>query len=1125
MYGGNNQGGEVETTNINLNTGYIYNIYGGGNLAPVGTTNVNLENITVGGQLYGGGNQAAVYNNTNLEMKEIEVLGSVFGGGNAGIVGNNTNVYLSSSNVFGSVYAGGNGASAVVANNALLTIDGTSDIKKHVFGGGNAAATGTEFSNSSISLVNVAGASIGGNIYGGANTSVVYGNTKLNIGYDTIENNQNLIKGDIYIRGTVLGGGEANASGSLNYDYSFISVTIGIDIKINGNGHNNFDIDGSIFGSGNASSTTGYSYIDIENYGSADDIKTNVSLQRADKVTISNSHMELLGAADRTNEYVDELFTISRVDELKAKNNTVLYLKTGANLLKHYVSAVDIGNNEVLGTVIIDDENKQVVKNVDNRIYIVGSTLAVLNIATNENISAFGEVDGMSFFGLYEYDRDGKIETAMYDASYDYGSSISSNELYYFNDGSYVLGLHEPNHDITVDGFYSNYENEDISGEVQVKYIEPTPEDSNYYMWTIGEQTQSYVIDNLQASKYVTLGTEELSLIRHSSPNTTFSVVGFNYNDLNPEVNLLPKDEIPRIAATSEEADNNMSLVMETTVSGWSNSGSTTFMSNGDTPFSGTIDYKSENSSAYPTFQFYLYHSKNLATTGSMGQAIITLLAVTPVNDLSNEVERINIVINLSRRLFNTNDYEAAITPGKQYELFASKDVDITTTSSFSAYYSLFVDKDASTFYKNGYYRTLVSDFAFPEKTKITMIDYINHDDPKYYYYVVSSSDYQSSLSEFSTNGEVTYNLSKFIRMGSVSENNNYDDENYNSIYYDEELDMAHEEFIFIVDFSESGLTENVTDKSFLIELRDGNHQTRTSVLGPEQGLMKYNLYYNKNAIIDVQGELSATDIYPGDSVNLTVETNFVQQTVNSKTIYDTSYFDNQLGIKISILDENGATVTSASLLGVTYNIDEVAHHPRTDGTVRLNIADRVANVASRIRIDTTDSLAPGNYTMKVESFGSPDGIYYGLVSSDHVEIPFTVLDTVYGLSVNLNEKLVIIDSKTGHTLNNNNALVLNCKYNSSLANPNIRVSLQRRNYATIYSTDYELVDLKDFITNDYNVTSKEFEYMLSTNPVDNTSIFMYLKDNLMTGTYRLVFSIYDNNSYIGEVYQNIIIK
>ena len=124
--------------------------------------------------------------------------------------------------------------------------------------------------NNSTGLVNIVGATIGGNVYGGANTSVLYGETTVNIGSAAVDNT-NLFKSNISIGGTVFGGGEANASGSENYDYSFISITKGIKINIDGSGYDIFDISGSIFGSGNASSTTGYSYIDIKNYGTSTD--------------------------------------------------------------------------------------------------------------------------------------------------------------------------------------------------------------------------------------------------------------------------------------------------------------------------------------------------------------------------------------------------------------------------------------------------------------------------------------------------------------------------------------------------------------------------------------------------------------------------------------------------------------------------------------------------------------------------------------------------------------------------------------------------------------------------------------------------------------------------------------
>ena len=105
--------------------------------------------------------------------------------------------------------------------------------------------------------------------------------------------------------------------------YIFCKSRKGININIDASEHQVFIINGSIFGSGNASSTSGYSYININNYGTQNDVKRNISIQRANIVTLNNSYMELSGATDRTNEYSNVLFTLSRIDELKIVVNGV----------------------------------------------------------------------------------------------------------------------------------------------------------------------------------------------------------------------------------------------------------------------------------------------------------------------------------------------------------------------------------------------------------------------------------------------------------------------------------------------------------------------------------------------------------------------------------------------------------------------------------------------------------------------------------------------------------------------------------------------------------------------------------------------------------------------------------
>ena len=877
VYGGGNAA--LTNGNVNLiinNSNITDSIYGAGNgldsIVPGdetgkdnpakvnGNTNLTITNTTAN-NVYGGGNLGFVNKSTYVKLDSSTVTDSIYGGGNAAVVLNNTYLYVTNSKVLDSVYAGGNGVKAIVEGNTNLDIDNNSEITNHVFGGGNAAQTGTKEKNSSTGIVNIVGAIIGKNVYGGANTSVLYGETTVNIG-SKVSLNKKLISSDIKISGTVFGGGEANAAGSEIYDFSFISVTKGIKINIDADSHQVFLINGSIFGSGNASSTSGYSYININNYGTIDSVKRNVSIQRASVVTLNNSYILLSGAKDRTNEYSDVLFTLSRIDELKLKNSSSLYLETGANLVKKFVSAVDVNGKEEKATVTIDNDNNTFTRNTNNRIYMLEGKN--LNIAKNENVTEYGEVIGMTFFGMFSLDRNKNIITALY-GDFDLNEVISSGDIYYFTNGSYVLGKHTTNHDITKDGFYSNYGSEE-GNSVVIKYIEPTPQDTQFYMWTIGEVVASYDV-TLTASKYSTLGAQEVPLINHTDNNTTFSILGVNFSNLDENVKLVDYKDIPRVAKTSEEADTVFGLNMKNGTVGWTNDGSTNFITEGNTNIVGTKDYIRENINNVPALVFYFYHSKNLSTSGQLGSVTISLVAITRIDDLNNKVERINININLTKALFNSNDYEGTITPGKQYEMFATSETNISNRSSFSTYYSLFMESE-STPYKSGYHRSLVSTYVLPVNTKITMIDLHDVSNPEYYYYTINENDYNASIEEYNMYGEVSYKISNFIKMGSTSSNNTYKDSDHNMKYYNESTNTAEEEFIFMVDFKDTVINEDVLNKSLLIELRNSDEQTLIGVLGIEQQTLKYNIYTESDAYIGLVGDISKDTVYLGNQTN-----------------------------------------------------------------------------------------------------------------------------------------------------------------------------------------------------------------------------------------------------------------
>ena len=723
---------------------------------------------------------------------------------------------------------------------------------------------------------------------------------------------------------------------------------------------------------------------------------------------------------------------------------------------------------------------------------------------------------------MFSLDRNKNIITALY-SDYGYNEVVSSGDIYYFTNGSYVLGRHTTNHDITKNGFYSNYGNEE-GNRVVIKYIEPTPQDTQFYMWTIGEVVASYEV-TLTASKYSTLGAQEVPLINHTDNNTTFSILGVNFSNLDENVRLVDYKDIPRVAKTSEEADTVFGLNMKNGTVGWTNDGSTNFITDGNVNVVGTKDYIRENINNVPALVFYFYHSKNLSTSGQLGSVTISLVAITRIDDLNNKVERINININLTKALYNSNDYEGTITPGKQYEMFATSETNISNRSSFSTYYSLFMESE-STPYKSGYHRSLVSTYVLPVNTKITMIDLHDVSNPEYYYYTINESDYNASIEEYNMYGEASYKLSNFIKMGSTSSNNTYNDSEHNMKYYNESTNTAEEEFIFMVDFKDTVISEDVLSKTLLIELRNSDEQTLIGVLGIEQQTLKYNIYTESDAYIGLVGNISKNTVYLGNTTNLIIDSSYMEKEKNGVKVKDTTFGEDKVGLMISIIDKNGNVLSAQDLFGLSFKYMGVSYYPSSNGITRIKLSDKVSNIRSVITLDTgTSSLATGEYTILLNSFGSVDGIYYGVSTLMETRLKVRLIDTPYGLKTNSQNNYIFVDKETGTTLVGNDSYLLNVSYESNLDNPNLRIKLQRRDYKDIYSLKYTDVDLMDYVSNDYRKTSVNNLYYLSTNPVSDVQYNLHMKSNLVTGTYRIVVSLYDNDNYIGEVYEYMIIK
>lgn len=1079
LYGGGvadttGESGNVTTSIIIIKgTKIINSLYGGGKDANVETTNITLTSSSAAiPRIYGGGaTQNSQVTNANINCNGATITNLYGGAYNGSVV--KTDVKVNSGTI-NNLY-GGSAYSGMVKESTNITIQGGT-ISSAIYGGGYGASSkvGTAEANATANINIIKGTTA--KIYGGGYNSIVYGNTNINIGKDAIGDTSSTV-GNVIINGNIYGGAKATTA-------SHTGVTGVSNINIDSNGYGTFAISQSIFGNGDNSNVTGDRNISIKNYGTSSLVKNILSVEKATHVIINNSTLHITGTTNTSNKYNTVKFAFNDIEHLKLANNSTLYLDNGANLLKEYSSIlIDSDGKETLETVKIDSSTGTVgsdivTTNVDNKIYILqGSNL---NIAQNEDVTIYGNVNGMAYLGMYT------------DSTNPAGTITRTG-----TNNVYVLGKHKANHNTAVDGFYTN-----ISDNAHI-HITATPKNANYYIWLIGTVPEGEQLETeLTAYKYGTMDTAEVPLVNNSEPNTIFNVEEISSNLLST-ISIKNKTQIPSVATSEDIANTTFGLEMQTGASGWTSNATTSYqIAKGGAKgnFSGNTEYVSDNSTQTPSLILNLFNSQNISQDSEVGYVTIGLDVLQPQSAIRFNISKLKLKVTIYTSKQQQPGYAIGVAPGEKFEApFATVKTNITESSEFSTYYNLTIDNFSEYKYATSYptsYRVLVSKdstgyaYSLPEGTKITMIDLINS---KYYYYIVTTSDVSNEKNE--------YKLSEFLEM--PTQNKYYDETAAIATYQDTTNNTVQEKFIFHVDFKETTITQTSTDNTLFMELRNGDGRTIAGVLGSQRESGKYGIYVGKEAILDTRIQEIPTTIALGDSFNIKASSIFTQQVVNGNTIYDTQYLDKKMGITINIWDNTAqALLNGHELMGICYEINGITYYPNTNGTARIKIADNVANMLSNITVKTENNktLTTGNYTIIVDTLASADGEYYQGDIRHHDKKEINIKNSEFGLKLTIaDEDRIIEKGKTSITVNMEKSV-------DNITTPTFAVKAYRRDYTEELSTTYSEA---------INITAQ------ATTP----SFTVTLPTDLKTGTYKIVVELYDGETYIGEAHDYFIVK
>ena len=392
----------------------------------------------------------------------------------------------------------------------------------------------------------------------------------------------------------------------------------------------------------------------------------------------------------------------------------------------------------------------------------------------------------------------------------------------------------------------------------------------------------------------------------------------------------------------------------------------------------------------------------------------------------------------------------------------------------------------------------LVSNVNLPQGTKITMMDKTNN---KVYEYVVS------------TNTNI-YPFTSFKEIGKTT----------NTFYT--ESTVTNESFTFVIDFSNCTILNDLNNIYIYLEgINNGN------VIRPTITKQGFNILTNGNLVLThtITTNYSGSITYNSDSITNVV----INNNVNLNGAFDTVYSGKKTGLAIKVLDSNNNIVNKNNLKNIIFKIGDTKYAPDRDNIIRINLNTNTSSTVT-LGITTYDgvtSLLEGTYYIKIYGYVSDDGIYYDNNDlTQPITIPLTVATRVennnynYSFDVLFDSQNRIVDK--GNTVNYTFRIL-----QDGITNPNIKVSMYRKNQLTAYNQDYTLIDMQDYTTNTLDEFIEGVYYVsrnaYSFSPYSTYNTFNYSLNtaNLNKTCYKFVFDLYDGNIKVESISKYIIVR
>ena len=213
--------------------------------------------------------------------------------------------------------------------------------------------------------------------------------------------------------------------------------------------------------------------------------------------------------------------------------------------------------------------------------------------------------------------------------------------------------------------------------------------------------------------------------------------------------------------------------------------------------------------------------------------------------------------------------------------------------------------------------------------------------------------------------------------------------------------------------------------------------------------------------------------------------------------------------------------------------MDGVDYFADSEGVFRIKLAGKVSNLEKNLYFLTDESLPTGNYKMVFSLFASSDGLHNtGGLQAVEDTFDVTVVPSDNAIKATSEDKTKIIDGQTALNENQTNETTFKIETLENLTSPNLRVALYKRNTDNKDTMTYTEVSLDQVFNNTFSdpavfgyTPSTPNELLVSTNVSNNIDVTLSYKDTLTSGTYRIIFRLFDNNQLIDEDWEYFIIK